>query len=155
MARVEEEGDAEHQQWREQVHYVVHRHLETHAEGAHRRRCEGFLRSLRKKSPTFLFYGSQKQVGVTYITLGLIKDIGRRTNLFVPPALAHETTWATMSITSFLRSAISFQVIRKRIAVFLREALPDDFIPPPPHAASACGDVNDVAHGDLDSTPST
>jgi hypothetical protein len=50
--------------------------------------------------------------------LGLIRDIGRRTNLFVPPALAHETTGATMSITSFLRSAISFQV-RKRIAVFL------------------------------------
>ena len=42
--------------------------------------------------------------------LGLIRDIGRRTNLFVPPALAHETTWATMSITSFLRSAsMSFQ----------------------------------------------
>ena len=48
--------------------------------------------------------------------LGLIKDIGRRTNLFVPPALSHETTWATMSITSFLRSAISFQV-RKRIRI--------------------------------------
>ena len=64
--------------------------------------------------------------------LGLIRDIGRRTNLFVPPALAHETTWATMFITSFLRSAISFQV-RKRIAVFLREPLPDDFTfhPPP------------------------
>jgi len=90
--------------------------------------------------------------------LGLIRDIGRRTNLFVPPALAHETTWATMSITSFLRSAISFQVeviVRKRIAVFLREPLPDDFIPPPPQAASACGDVDDVDLGDLNSTPST
>ena len=86
--------------------------------------------------------------------LGLIKDIGRRTNLFVPPALAHETTWATMSITSFLRSAISFQD-RKRIAVFLREPLPDDFIPPPPQAASACGDVDEVVHGDLNGTPST
>ena len=86
--------------------------------------------------------------------LGLIKDIGRRTNLFVPPALAHETTWATMSTTSFFCSAISFQV-RKRIAVFLREPLPDDFIPPPPHAVSACGDVNDVDHGDLNGTPST
>ena len=85
--------------------------------------------------------------------LGLIKDIGRRTNLFVPPALAHETTWATMSITSFLRSAISFQV-RKRIAAFLREPLPDDFIPPPPHAVSACGEVNDVDHGDQNGTPS-
>ena len=88
--------------------------------------------------------------------LGLIRDIGRRTNLFVPPALAHETTWATMSITSFLRSAISFQVeVRKRIAVVLREPLPDDFNPPPPQAASACGDVDDVVHGDLNSTPST
>ena len=86
--------------------------------------------------------------------LGLIRDIGRRTNLFVPPALAHETSWATMSITSFLRSAISFQV-RKRIAVFLREPLPDDFIPPLPQAASASGDVDDVAHGELISTPST
>ena len=88
--------------------------------------------------------------------LGLIRDIGRRTNLFVSPALAHETTWATMSITSFLRSAISFQVEAiKRIAVFLREPLHDDFIPPPPHAVSACGDVNDVDHGDLNGTPST
>ena len=65
-----------------------------------------------------------------------------------------------MSITSFLRSAISFQV-RKRIAVFLREPLPDDFIPPPPHAITACGDVtcddvNDADHGDLNAgTPST
>ena len=82
--------------------------------------------------------------------LGLIKDIGRRTNLFVPPALAHETSWATMSITSFLRSAITFQV-RKRIAVFLRDHLPDDFIPPPPHAITACEDVNDVDHADASS----
>ena len=90
--------------------------------------------------------------------LGLIKDIGRRTNLFAPPALAHETTWATMSITSFLRSAIPFQVRKRiRIAVFLlREPLPDDdFIPPPPHAISACGNVNDVDHGNLNGTPST
>ena len=59
-----------------------------------------------------------------------------------------------MSITSFLGSVISFQV-RKRIAAFLREPLPDDFIPPPPHAFTACGDVNDVGHGDLNGTPST
>ena len=73
----------------------------------------------------------------------------------MPPALAHETTWATMSITSSLRSAISFQV-RKRIAVFLREPLPNDFIPPPPHAVSDCEDVNDVDHDDLSAgTPST
>ena len=43
------------------------------------------------------------------------------------------------------------------VTVFLREPqpLPDDFIPPPPQAASACGDVDDVVHGDLNSTPST
>ena len=86
--------------------------------------------------------------------LSLIRDIGRRTNLFVPHALAHETTWATMSITSFLRLAISFQV-RKRIAVFLRESFPDDFTPPPHHAISACGDVNDADHGNLNGTQST
>ena len=28
-----------------------------------------------------------------------MKDIGRRTNLFVPPSLSHETSWATSSIT--------------------------------------------------------
>ena len=62
----------------------------------------------------------------------LIKDIlGRRTNLFVPFSLTHETSWATSSITTFLRSALTFQV-RKRVAVILREHLPDDFLPPPP-----------------------
>jgi len=60
----------------------------------------------------------------------LIKDIGRRTNLFVPFSLTHETSWATSSITTFLRSALTFQV-RKRVAVILREHLPDDFLPPP------------------------
>ena len=60
-----------------------------------------------------------------------------------------------MAITSILRSAITFQV-RKRIAVFLRDPLPDDFIPPPPeHAITACGDMNDVDHGDLNGTRST
>jgi len=57
----------------------------------------------------------------------LIKDIGRRTNLFVPFSLTHETSWATSSITTFLRSALTFQV-RKRVAVILREHLPDDFL---------------------------
>ena len=85
--------------------------------------------------------------------LGLIEDIGRRTNLFLPPALAHESSWATMAITSILRSAITFQV-RKRIAVLLRDHLPDDFIPPLPHAITGAGDLNDVDHGDLDGTPS-
>ena len=61
----------------------------------------------------------------------IVKDIGRRTNLFVPFSLTHETSWATSSITTFLRSALTFQV-RKRVAVILREHLPDDFLPPPP-----------------------
>jgi hypothetical protein len=59
----------------------------------------------------------------------LIKGIGRRTNLFVPPSLSHETSWATSSITTFLRSALTFQV-RKLVAVILCEHLPDDFLPP-------------------------
>ena len=41
---------------------------------------------------TFGSFGAQAQA--------LIKDIGRRTNLFVPPSLAHETSWATMPITT-------------------------------------------------------
>ncbi len=72
---------------------------------------------------TFGSLGAQAQT--------LIKDIGRRTsNLFLPPSLAHETSWATLSITTFIRSAFTFQV-RKRAAVILREHLPDDFLPPP------------------------
>ena len=61
----------------------------------------------------------------------LIKDIGRRTYLFVLFSLAHETSWATSSITTLLRSALTFQVC-KRVAVILCEHLPDDFLPPPP-----------------------
>ena len=72
---------------------------------------------------TFGAFGAQAQA--------LIKDIGRRTNLFVPPPLSHETSWATSSITTFLRSALTFQV-RKLVAVILCEHLPDDFLPPPP-----------------------
>ena len=41
---------------------------------------------------TFGSLGAQAQA--------LIKDIGRRTNLFVPFLLAHETSWATSSITT-------------------------------------------------------
>jgi len=74
-------------------------------------------------SNTFGSLGAQAQA--------LIKDIGRRTNLFVPFSLAHETSWATSSITTFLRSALTFHV-RKRVVVILHELLPDDFLPPPP-----------------------
>ena len=40
---------------------------------------------------TFGSLGAQAQA--------LIKDIAKRTNLFVPPSLSHETSWATSSIT--------------------------------------------------------
>jgi len=39
---------------------------------------------------------------VLKLKLALIKDIAKRTNLFVPPSLSHETSWATSSITTFL-----------------------------------------------------
>ena len=73
---------------------------------------------------TFGSLGAQAQA--------LIKDIAKRTNLFVPPSLSHKTSWATSSITTFLRSALTFQV-RKRVAAMLRDHLPaDDSLPPPP-----------------------
>ena len=64
---------------------------------------------------TFGSFGAQAQA--------LIKDIGRRTNLCVPLTLAHEAAWATMSITSFIRSALTFQV-RKRIRVAITSHSP-------------------------------
>jgi len=73
--------------------------------------------------------------------------IGRRTNLFVPPSLSHETSWATSSITTFLRSALTFQV-RKRVAVILREHLPaDDFLPPPIQTPLTESDQGNLVHG--------
>ena len=71
---------------------------------------------------TFGSLGAQAQA--------LIKDIAKRTNLFVTHSLSHETSWATSSITTFLRSALTFQV-RKLVAAILRDHLPDDFLPPP------------------------
>jgi len=71
---------------------------------------------------TFGSLGAQAQA--------LVKDIAKRTNHFVPPSLPHESSWATSSITSFLRSALTFQV-RKRVAAMLRDHLPNDFLPPP------------------------
>ena len=56
---------------------------------------------------TFGSLGAQAQA--------LIKDIAKRTNFFVPPSLSHETSRTTSSISTFLRSAITFQV-RKRVA---------------------------------------
>ena len=78
--------------------------------------------------------------------LSLIKDIGRRTYLFVPPALAHETSWATMSITSFLRSAITFQVCKRKLQFYYGSISLMISFPPPPHAITTGGDVhvNDV-----------
>jgi len=51
---------------------------------------------------TFGSFGAQAQA--------LIKDVGRRTNLFVPPTLAHEASWATMSITSLDQLLLSKSV---------------------------------------------
>ena len=84
---------------------------------------------------TFASLGAQAQA--------LIKDIGGRTNLFVPPTLAHEASWATMSITSFLQSALTFP-IHKRVAVILREHLPDAFLPPPTQAPLTASDQGNV-----------
>ena len=71
---------------------------------------------------TFGSLGAQAQA--------LIKDIAKRTSPFVPPSLSHESSWATLTTTAFLRSALTFQV-RKRVAAMLRDHLPDDFLPPP------------------------
>jgi len=71
---------------------------------------------------TFGSLGAQAQA--------LIKDIAKRTSPFVPPSLSHESSWATSTTTTFLRSALTFQV-RKRVAAMLRDHLPDDFLPPP------------------------
>ena len=59
---------------------------------------------------TFGSFGAQAQA--------LIKDIGRRTNLFVPPSLAHETSWATMSITSFLDQLLPFRFVNVSLQSF-------------------------------------
>ena len=109
---------------------ALHRHRALETAGPHdyfgpsRRTPRGArMRVVTFVVSTFGSFGAQ----------ALIKDIGRRTNLVMPPTLAHEASWATMSsITSFIRSALTFQVRnRKRVAVILREHLPDDFLPPP------------------------
>ena len=84
---------------------------------------------------TFGSFGAQARA--------LIQDTGRRTNLFVPPTLAHEASWATISITSFIRSALTFQV-RKRVADILREHLADDFLPPPTQAPLTASDQGNL-----------
>jgi len=73
---------------------------------------------------TFGSLGAQAQA--------LIKDIAKRTSPFVPPSLSHESSWATSTTTTFLRSALTIQD-RKRVAAMLRDHLPDDldFLPPP------------------------
>ena len=80
---------------------------------------------------TFGSLGAQAQA--------LIKDIAKRTNLFVPPSLSNETSWATSSITTVpsldqllhFKSANVLQV-QVAVRVMLRDHLPDDFLPPPP-----------------------
>ena len=86
-------------------------------------------------SRTFGSLGAQAQ------TL-MIEDIGRRTHLFLcllSLLNAHEASWATMPIISFIRSALTLQVL-KRVAVILREHLPDDFLPPPPQTPLTASD---------------
>ncbi len=61
---------------------------------------------------------------------------------------SHETSWATLSITTFLRSAFTFQV-RKRVAVILREHLPDDFRPPPIQTHSTESDQGNLVGNSL------
>ena len=90
---------------------------------------------------TFGSFGAQAQA--------LSKDIGRRTDLFVPPnMLAHEASWATMSITSFIRSALTFQV-RKHVAVILGEYLLEDFLPPFTQAPLTASDQGNLLVGNF------
>ena len=93
-------------------------------------------------SRTFGSLGAQAQT--------LIEDIGRRTHLFLcllSLLNAHEASWATMPIISFIRSALTLQVL-KRVAVILREHLPDDFLPPPPQTPLTASDQgNSVGKG--------
>ena len=62
----------------------------------------------------------------------LIKDITKRTNHFVPPSLFHESSWATSSISSFLRSAQKQALSRRSASASLWPAAPSS---PPCRAA--------------------
>ena len=89
------------------VKSALHRHRALEAAGPHdyfgpfRRPPPGArMRVVTFVVSTFGSLGAQAQA--------LIKDIGRRTNLFVPYSLAqHETSWATSSITTYLRSVLT------------------------------------------------
>ena len=77
--------------------------------------------------------------------------------MFVPPALAHESPWTPMTITSFLGSALTFQVrelVVRIIAVLLRDHLPDDSPPLSPHALMANDNRGDQEDHDDNSSAS-
>jgi|TARA_B100000524_G_scaffold208266_1_gene108928 hypothetical protein len=77
----------------------------------------------------FCSFGAQAQ--------SFIKDIGRVQNLFVPPSIAPESSWATLTVISFMRMAVTMQVCT-RVAALLREHLLDNFSPPA-HTLSVAG----------------
>ena len=63
--------------------------------------------------------------------------------MFVPPALAHESSWTPMTITPLLGSALTCQVrelVVRIIAVLLRDHLPNDSPPLSPHALMLAND---------------
>ena len=77
--------------------------------------------------------------------------------MFVPPALAHESPWTPMTITSFLGSALTFQVrelVVRIIAVLLRDHLPNDSPPLSPHALMANDNRGDQEDHDDNSSAS-
>ena len=53
-----------------------------------------------------------------------------------------------MSITTFIRSALAFQV-RNGVAVILREHLPDDFLPPAVLTPSTASDQGNLVLGNF------
>ena len=53
-----------------------------------------------------------------------------------------------MSITTFIRSALAFQV-RNRVAVILREHLPHDFLPPAVLTPSTASDQGNLVFGNF------
>ena len=77
--------------------------------------------------------------------------------MFVPPALAHEAPWTPMTITSFLGTALTFQVrelVVRIIAVLLRDHHPNDSPPLSPHALMANDNRGDQEDHDDNSSAS-
>ena len=80
--------------------------------------------SIRYEYSSWALHGRGKQL--TSLKSTNYKHVCTAVPLYpIDPALAHETSWGAMTITSFLRSALTFHV-RKRTAVLIRDHLPDD-----------------------------